>query len=234
LLSEIRQPPAAAAAAAVSADHAVAVIQRFANQDIVSANEQVVLIGPFNPNDPSNRWTSPQLDAAVQAMWADAEVQAAAADMLQLYRSSKQALIHNDLHAGTSPMSNVWDGSAAVCSCVSTAVAIVGSLIAVCRQSAVGVGVCFHRSWCTCAWLLCVATYDRVLPTALCCPCSRQQAKVVWSLAAGSVVTNCFRCQPGSFAGNLLVALGTNTYIRISTACVALQGTCWLLQAVCT
>jgi hypothetical protein len=92
--------PASTAAAAAAADHAATVIKRFANQDIVSANEQVVLIGPFNCDDPSNRWTSPQLDAAVQAMWADAELQAAAADMLQLYRSSKQALIHNDLHAG--------------------------------------------------------------------------------------------------------------------------------------
>jgi hypothetical protein len=59
-----------------------------------------VLIGPFNASDPSNHWTSPQLDAAVAAMWADDEVQQAAAELLQLYRSSKQALIHNDLHAG--------------------------------------------------------------------------------------------------------------------------------------
>ncbi|WIA15935.1 hypothetical protein OEZ85_012679 [Tetradesmus obliquus] len=81
-------------------DQAAAVMQHFSNSDIVSANEQVVLIGPFNPQDPSNRWTSPQLDAAVQAMWADEQLQAAAADMLRLYRSSKQALIHNDLHAG--------------------------------------------------------------------------------------------------------------------------------------
>jgi 5-methylthioribose kinase len=90
--------------AAAAADHAAAVIKRFGNQDIVSANEQVVLIGPFNRDDPSNRWTSPQLGAAVQDMWADAELQAAAADMLQLYRSSKQALIHNDLHAGMRPV----------------------------------------------------------------------------------------------------------------------------------
>ncbi|WIA36116.1 hypothetical protein OEZ86_007465 [Tetradesmus obliquus] len=81
-------------------EHATAVVQLFSNRDIVSANQQVVLIGPFNPADPSNRWTSPQLDAAVQAMWADEQLQAAAADMLQLYRSNKQALIHNDLHAG--------------------------------------------------------------------------------------------------------------------------------------
>lgn len=32
----------------------------------------------------------------------DAELQASAAAMLQLYRTEKQALIHNDLHAGGS------------------------------------------------------------------------------------------------------------------------------------
>ncbi|KAF6260775.1 kinase-like domain-containing protein [Scenedesmus sp. NREL 46B-D3] len=81
-------------------EDAAAVTERLANCDIVAANEQVVLLGPFNPADPGNRWTSPQLDGAVQAIWGDADLQAAAADMLQLYRSSKQALIHNDLHAG--------------------------------------------------------------------------------------------------------------------------------------
>lgn len=44
-------------------------IERFANRDIVAANEQVVLTGPFNPLDGSNRWTSPLLDEAVQSLW---------------------------------------------------------------------------------------------------------------------------------------------------------------------
>lgn len=42
---------------------------QFANIDIVEANERVVLLSPFTPGDSSNRWSSPQLDAAVQDMW---------------------------------------------------------------------------------------------------------------------------------------------------------------------
>lgn len=49
---------------------AVQVIRtRFANQDIVKANEQVVLIGPFDSGNTSNWWSSPQLDEDVHRMW---------------------------------------------------------------------------------------------------------------------------------------------------------------------
>jgi hypothetical protein len=44
-------------------------VSHFANEDIVQANERVVLLSPFTPGDTSNRWSSPQLDADVQGMW---------------------------------------------------------------------------------------------------------------------------------------------------------------------
>eukprot|EP00879_Flechtneria_rotunda_P033282 GHRR01036846.1.p1 GENE.GHRR01036846.1~~GHRR01036846.1.p1 ORF type:complete len:258 (+),score=114.58 GHRR01036846.1:214-987(+) len=86
--------------ALLSPDEAAATIEHFANCDIVAANEKVVLIAPFTPEDSSNRWTSPQLDADVQALWADPVISSTAAGLLKLYRTQKEALIHNDLHAG--------------------------------------------------------------------------------------------------------------------------------------
>lgn len=50
-------------------DHQAALVSHFANEDIVQANERVVLLSPFTPGDTSNRWSSPQLDADVQGMW---------------------------------------------------------------------------------------------------------------------------------------------------------------------
>ncbi|GBF97691.1 hypothetical protein Rsub_09749 [Raphidocelis subcapitata] len=78
--------------------HARAVAD-FANADIVAANEQVVLVGPFTPDDPGNAWL-PQLDADVRALWADAAAMSAVRRALGLYRSSREVLIHHDLHGG--------------------------------------------------------------------------------------------------------------------------------------
>lgn len=52
-----------------SAEQQEAMKTQFANVDIVEANERVVLLSPFTPCDSSNRWSSPQLDVAVQDMW---------------------------------------------------------------------------------------------------------------------------------------------------------------------
>eukprot|EP00775_Hariotina_reticulata_P009572 gene9572-9734_t len=99
------------------ADAVEAVKARFANKDIVSANEQVVLIGPFDSANPSNRWSSPQLDQEVALMWADAEVTSAAAALLELYRTCPEALIHNDLHAGGFQRVRISEVAEAVTGC---------------------------------------------------------------------------------------------------------------------
>jgi 5-methylthioribose kinase len=52
-----------------AAEYQAAMVAQFANVNIVEANERVVLLSPFTPSDSSNRWSSPQLDAAVQDMW---------------------------------------------------------------------------------------------------------------------------------------------------------------------
>lgn len=52
-----------------AAEQQAAMNSQFANVDIVEANERVVLLSPFTPDDSSNRWSSPQLDAAVHDMW---------------------------------------------------------------------------------------------------------------------------------------------------------------------
>ena len=58
---------ATAAQALGSAAHAAAAA-RFANADIVAANERVVLAGPFTPGDPDNSWL-PELEQDVRALW---------------------------------------------------------------------------------------------------------------------------------------------------------------------
>lgn len=60
---------APAAATFAPTDEQQALISQFANRDIVEANERVVLLSPFTPGDSTNRWSSPQLDGDVQAMW---------------------------------------------------------------------------------------------------------------------------------------------------------------------
>eukprot|EP00877_Chromochloris_zofingiensis_P003754 jgi/Chrzof1/1337/Cz10g03140.t1 len=84
----------------MGADAHQAAVHAFSNNDIVRINEEVVLIHPFTPYHPSNHWSSPELDEDVKQLWGDAAVLAAAQDMLTIYQQRKDALIHNDLHAG--------------------------------------------------------------------------------------------------------------------------------------
>ncbi|KIZ07577.1 hypothetical protein MNEG_0369 [Monoraphidium neglectum] len=58
----------ASSADVMGAEAHAAAVAGYANSDIVAANEQVVLIGPFEPSDPSNSWL-PELDNAVAALW---------------------------------------------------------------------------------------------------------------------------------------------------------------------
>jgi hypothetical protein len=44
-------------------------VARFRNADIVAANERVVLVSPFDSGDTTNRWSSPELDGDVRALW---------------------------------------------------------------------------------------------------------------------------------------------------------------------
>ncbi|KAF8059417.1 MTK1 [Scenedesmus sp. PABB004] len=94
----------------LSPGDAEAVAAAFANRDIVAANERVVLIAPFDPDDASNAWL-PALDRDVAALWADGTARAQAADLLAVYRCQREALIHNDCHTGnllTSPGGGLW------------------------------------------------------------------------------------------------------------------------------
>lgn len=74
---------------------------RFAgNAELCATTEEVIFTGPYW-QAPLNRWTSPQLDAAVAALRADEEAVIAAAELKLVFRTATEAMIHGDLHTGS-------------------------------------------------------------------------------------------------------------------------------------
>jgi 5-methylthioribose kinase len=70
----------------LSAEQHAAEVERFANTEMVRANEDVVLVLPFTPGHATNSWTSPELDCWVQRLWASPEVAQGAEELLGEYR----------------------------------------------------------------------------------------------------------------------------------------------------
>ena len=70
------------------------------NSDMCALTEQVVFTDPYGEAQ-YNRWTSPQLDGDVAALWADTGAKTAAARLKLKFLSSAQSLLHGDLHTGS-------------------------------------------------------------------------------------------------------------------------------------
>ncbi|CAG9461929.1 unnamed protein product [Pedinophyceae sp. YPF-701] len=73
---------------------------RFRNPEMCRLTEQVVFTDPYFPAD-INKHTSPQLDADVADLRADARLKAAAAEMKRIFCECGEALVHGDLHTGS-------------------------------------------------------------------------------------------------------------------------------------
>lgn len=74
---------------------------RFAgNAELCATTEDVIFTSPYWAA-PLNRHTSPQLDAAVAALRADADAMIAATELKLVFRTATEAVIHGDLHTGS-------------------------------------------------------------------------------------------------------------------------------------
>ncbi len=71
-----------------------------ANKPLIRISVDLIFTDPYR-DSPRNRHTSPQLDAAVAALRADAAVKAAAMQWGYKFLNQPEALIHGDLHSGS-------------------------------------------------------------------------------------------------------------------------------------
>ncbi len=71
-----------------------------ANTELCRITEDLVFTDPYRLS-PSNRWTTPQLDADAAAFRADAPLKAEVQSLKLKFLSSAEALIHGDLHTGS-------------------------------------------------------------------------------------------------------------------------------------
>lgn len=76
-------------------------VARFAtNIDLCRITEDLIFSEPYF-NAPRNNWTSPELDAAVHAIWNDQEMIQVVMKYKHKFMSETQALLHADLHTGS-------------------------------------------------------------------------------------------------------------------------------------
>eukprot|EP00611_Tribonema_gayanum_P011956 TRINITY_DN2240_c0_g1_i2.p1 TRINITY_DN2240_c0_g1~~TRINITY_DN2240_c0_g1_i2.p1 ORF type:complete len:826 (-),score=232.08 TRINITY_DN2240_c0_g1_i2:415-2892(-) len=72
-----------------------------ANREMCALTEQVIFTDPYMIREDRNRWTSPQLDAAVARIRGDTQLKLAVAVLKEKFMTSTQALLHGDLHTGS-------------------------------------------------------------------------------------------------------------------------------------
>jgi 5-methylthioribose kinase len=70
------------------------------NQALLRITVDLIFTHPYVVNE-RNRWTTPQLDAVVTALRADAELKAATARLGYRFLTVHEALLHGDLHTGS-------------------------------------------------------------------------------------------------------------------------------------
>ena len=70
------------------------------NHALCAVTEARVFTEPYYDAE-LNRWTSPQLDAAVQRIRSDSQLKAGIHEMKSLFMSKTQTLLHGDLHSGS-------------------------------------------------------------------------------------------------------------------------------------
>ena len=84
-----------------------AMVARFLNPVLCKVTEDLFFNEPCKPH-PNNRWTSPQLDGQVEAIYANPALQGEMLVMKEKFMTQAQALVHGDLHTG-SVLLNVED-----------------------------------------------------------------------------------------------------------------------------
>ena len=70
------------------------------NTALMKITEDLVFTDPYREHE-LNRWTTPELDARVAAIRADAAWKAGAQDLKWLFLTRAEALLHGDLHTGS-------------------------------------------------------------------------------------------------------------------------------------
>lgn len=77
-----------------------AMVVRFVNPVLCKVTEDLFFNEPCKPND-NNRWTSPQLDDQVQAIYNNPALHGEMLVMKEKFMCNAQALVHGDLHTGS-------------------------------------------------------------------------------------------------------------------------------------
>lgn len=81
-------------------DEKKAMVLRFINPVMCKVTEHLFFNEPCKPH-PNNRWTTPQLDQQVQAIYANETLQGEMLIMKEKFMTQAQALIHGDFHTGS-------------------------------------------------------------------------------------------------------------------------------------
>lgn len=77
-----------------------AMVERFINPVLCKVTEDLFFNEPCKPHD-NNRWTSPQLDAQVQAIYDNRALHGEMLVMKERFMTNAQALVHGDMHTGS-------------------------------------------------------------------------------------------------------------------------------------
>lgn len=77
-----------------------AMVSRFVNPVLCKVTEDLFFNEPCKPND-NNRWTSPQLDDQVQAIYDNPALHGEMLVMKEKFMCNAQALVHGDFHTGS-------------------------------------------------------------------------------------------------------------------------------------
>ncbi|MFK7801147.1 MAG: S-methyl-5-thioribose kinase [Anaerolineae bacterium] len=81
-------------------DKKKAMVSKFINPVLCKVTEHLFFNEPCKPH-PNNRWTSPQLDQKVQAIYANPALQGEMLVMKEKFMTQAQALVHGDFHTGS-------------------------------------------------------------------------------------------------------------------------------------
>ena len=74
-------------------------MKQFTNPDLCDITEKLVFTDPFFDSETND--FEEELREEAQALWADLELQAKAAELKRIFLTSAETLVHGDLHTGS-------------------------------------------------------------------------------------------------------------------------------------
>ena len=74
-------------------------MKQFTNPDLCDITEKLVFTDPFFDSETND--FEEELRESAEALWADLEVQARAAELKRIFLTSAETLVHGDLHTGS-------------------------------------------------------------------------------------------------------------------------------------